>query len=53
MGDLFVGAFCADRKKKVGNIHNTYKGLYSDRFIINGTTHEMSISWPNRKKSKE
>lgn len=38
--------------KKVGNIHNTYKGLYSDRFIINGTTHEMSISWPNRKKAK-
>lgn len=46
------GPFARIVKKKVGNIHNTCKGLYSDRFIINGTTHEMSISWPNRKKKQ-
>jgi len=44
--------FCgpmSDRKKQ--GTHNTPRA-YSDRFIINGTTHEMSISWPNQKAKK-
>ena len=59
MGDLFVRLLRTHvrivKNKKTKNkkqgILNTTRA-YTDRFIINGTTHEMSISWPNQKAEK-
>jgi hypothetical protein len=53
MGDLFVRLLRTHVRivKKKQGILNTTRA-YTDRFIINGTTHEMSISWPNQKAKK-
>lgn len=57
MDDLFVRSFAdpfpghkkREREKKWGWIDNTTR-VYTDRFIINGTTYEMCVSRPNQKK---